>query len=210
MNNQSVAIPPTRAERIGFAVTDAVTALIFLWTWVAPGSVFFADTTAMEAVYVVEFASLHAAGVLGMFIVSERMRNWQRFAGIAALGALYVWFFVPLGIRAGMWWPAVVMVLFVFSKIRHALFRRRGDDHRFHFGLQWGGSTALFVVLTFLAMALPWPHLGIAPDPEEGKLLQDGARRGASHALVVAGFLYFSAIAAIKYRWAGYFLAHRA
>jgi hypothetical protein len=163
----------------------------------------------MELVYVVEFMSLHAAGMLAGFIVSERMHASLRVFGIVVLGGLYVAFFVYLGMQAEIWWPAAVMAMFIYGKIGHALFRPRDPNHRFRFGLQWGGSTALFVLLTGLAFALPWPHLGIAPSPDEGRVLADGATEAPAHTLMVAGTLYFSILALIKYRFAGYFLAHR-
>jgi hypothetical protein len=181
---------------------------MFLWTWVAPGSVFFADANTMEMVYVLEFASLHAAGFLMIFFVSKTMPRWFKAMGIFAMGAFYVGFFAVLGFEVGVWWPAGVMLIFVFDKIRHAVFRRPDEDDDLHFGIQWGGSTALFVLLTGLAFMLPWPHLGILPSPDEGKIDADGAVQAGSHVVIVAGFLYFGSVAALKYGFARYFRAH--
>ncbi|MGB0134386.1 hypothetical protein [Dokdonella sp.] len=208
MNSERTGL--SASQRLQFAGLDAITALLFLWTWIAPGSVFFATVEAMEMAFVIEFASLHAAGMLMLFLVSTGMKRWQRILGIAAMGSFYLGFFGWLGLKAGIWWPAAVMLIFVFGKIRHVISNRMSDDDSFHFGLQWGGSTVLFVLLTGLAFMLPWPHLGIPPSPDEGKVHADGATQAASHAIVVAGFLYFASMAAIKYRFAAYFNAHGA
>jgi hypothetical protein len=198
-----------RSARIRYAATDATSALIFLWTWIAPGSVFFADVDAMGLVYAVEFASLHAAGMLAMFVLSDRLRPWLRGVGVCGVGALYLAIFVNLGLKAGIWWPAAVLAVLVFGKLQHALFRPPEENKALRFGLQWAGPTALFVLLTGVAFALPWPHLGITPSPDEGRISADGATEAGAHVLVVAGTLYFSVIALLKYRFASYLIAHK-
>lgn len=197
---------PSALERCGLIVVDLLTAIAFAWTWIAPGSVFFADVNSMGLVYMVEFASLHAAGFLVALIFAQRIHRGLRVLGICVLGAVYVGLFASLGVQSGVWWPAGVLLIFVTGKIWHVMFRPTGSDSAFHYGVQWAVATGLFVLLTGLAFALPWPHLGITPDPQAGKVLADGATQGSAHVVIVAGTLYFSAVAAVKYRFAAYFL----
>ena len=196
------------AERLGLASLDLVVALAFLATWWSPWPQGPLSQGSMESIFGVEFFAIVAALLIGPPLGKSGLRFSFLEARRIVVGAVCIAFAAWFGWRTGLWWAAAALVLLIADKLLFAVrLRRRSDgtfadaDAKLHYAVEAAVRAAIFALALGIATALPWPALGVLPDSAELAATSGDATSGP-HVVLVAGFLHFATLAALKFRLA--------
>ena len=189
--------PRTRLERLASALPDAVTALSFLLLWCRPQ--WLPDDALRTAVLVmvVEFALVHANGLLGSMALAPGPRRGLRLPQILGLGAVYAAFVAAWAWQFDSTWPLLVLGWVVFSR-SWALFRPLPPGERLaSLRSEWAIASMAYLALGAATTLVPLPALGLDATRVAAAALpwERGLWLRQPQAVVAFGAGYFAVVA---------------
>jgi hypothetical protein len=179
--------------RIVSAAPDIGAAWLFAWCWKNPLAWHPKLTMNLGQIVLMEFFVVHASAFLGALAISESSRKSKLVASLALL-AVYVPVAGGFAWSNNALWPFLAFLWLLFSRIAVALVGRGPDEfEKKRMQFYWGNGVACYIVFAFVAVLLPIPAFGFATArvPWSGWQI-------APQQVICWGFLYFSALAAIK------------
>lgn len=150
-------------HRLARALPDAVSALAFLVLWCRPQ--WLPDDALRTAVLVMvlEFALVHANGLLGSLALAPGARRGLRLPLLLLLGAVYALFVAAWALQFRSAWPFVVLGWLLLSKA-WALFRPLpSQDLRASLRSEWALASIAYIAMFTVTTLLPMPALGLGP-----------------------------------------------
>jgi hypothetical protein len=203
---------PEPIEPQGYSVLHLVSGLpsfflsgMFLVTWIAPRAFGEKTISYLMLLMLLEFINVHAAGFMGMTIVSESSRG-KKAITIVSLGVFYTLFIGGFALAFKQWWPVWAFWGLVLNRLLGVLLGKAptGQD-KIMLQTSWAIGVFCYVMLVFATVVLPIPAFGVTSEV----IAQQGfTARGLwidePHRMMAFGFLYFGAIGLTElysYKW---------
>ena len=201
---RAAPVAGTRATlaRVFGGLPDALTALAFLATWIAPLSL--GDSAVKTGVLVVmmEFFVIHSTGFMLATVFNDRVSGVRRTLAVLGFAAFYTLFVALISIIFEAWWPLAALAWLVGSKVSLIWFSPldRNAEQQRQMGLL-AVSTVSYLFAVILTVAVPMPSLGITAPGTEYGLSGGGAWIDRPYTAIAAGTVYFALLAWAKMGW---------
>ena len=181
------------ASRVGSALPDIATAWVFGWCWMHPLAWRVDLTAALGQIVLMEFLVVHSSAFFAGMVSSDADGRSKLGAGLL-LSLIYLPFAAAFAASNGSWWPLAAFAWLLLGRLAMVANSRGWSDfEKKRLRFYWGNSAALYILFAFVAVFLPVPAFGFAGVrvPWQGWAIppQD---------VICWGFLYFSAVAAMK------------
>jgi len=191
------------ARRIAIALPEALTALVYLWCWIAPVAWHQELVGLLVLVLLIEFVAVQAGPFIGSVVYGAKMgldrRQRQRMALV--LGAVYLLFAGLAAASFDAWFPFLIFVWLFGVKVFTALLGRDPNAMGREAEMTiWILSVTYYFVAVFATMFLPFPMLGITEDGADYGLRGQYEWANFPYKPIAAGFLYFAALALTRLR----------
>jgi len=193
---------PAALARVFAGLPDAITALAFLATWIAPSSL---GSTAVKTgvlVVLMEFFVIHSTGFMLATVFNVRVSSLRRTLAVLGFAAFYAAFVALISVIFEEWWPLLVLAWLVGAKVSLIWFApvERGTEQQRQMGLL-AISTAAYLFAVILTVAVPMPSLGITGAGPDYGLTGGGAWIDKPYTAIAAGTIYFALLAWAKLSW---------
>ena len=176
---------------------DVWFALVFLITWIAPGTFGARTVHHLTFVMVLEFIIVHASGFMGALANRESIRS-VRAGQFFGLITLYTVFALSFSSMYGNLWPLFAFWTLMLSRFPAVVLRPPDFNGQFVLMANWAGMVFLYVMGVFLTAVAPIPRLGVTP---EVVALQEFGIGGLwpeePHRALAFGTLYFTGLAVL-------------
>ena len=185
--------------RLFASIPDALTALLYLITWIAPGELGPERVKQLMFAMLIEFLVLHSSAAFldGSSGGSARARRmWL----LCALSALYIAFAALFAWAWDSAWPLFAFVWLFVCRFFHLLTRAPGADERSQAAFYAASLATFFGAM--LVLVLPLPRLGLTPEfAARMQISGAGALATEPRLLITFGATYFLLQAWLKYAW---------
>ena len=185
--------------RVLAPVPDALTALLYLAAWIAPGELGPEHVKQLMFAMLIEFLVLHSSAAFLDDGSADKNRA-RRMLLLCALSALYIAFTALFAWAWDSAWPLFAFVWLIVCRFFHLLTHAPGADERAQTNF-YGANLATFFG-AMLVLALPLPRLGLTPEfAASMHIAGSGALAREPRLLITFGATYFLLQAWLKYAW---------
>ena len=189
--------------RVVAAAPDAITALCYLVTWIAPFAWSSAAVKTLMLVMLMEFLVVHSGGFLGATVLADDISKLKRSLALLGFGSFYLLFAAGFSLAFKAWWPLWTFVWLLGSRLALLWLAPLSRDEEKQRQMQmWGASVGAYLFAVFMGVLLPLPRLGVS----EAILPQLGLTGGGlwvekPHTVLASGLIYFAVMSWAKWKW---------
>jgi hypothetical protein len=197
------AAGPHPVARAFAAAPDAITALCYAITWIAPFAWSQDAVKNLMLVMLMEFLVVHSGGFLGATVLAPDISKAKKSLAILGFGAFYLMFAGAFSLAFKAWWPVLTFVWLLVARFALVwLSPLPREDEQGRQMTLWGVSVAAYLFAVFAGVLLPLPRLGVTGEilPQLG-LSGGGLWVEQPHTVLCSGLLYFSLMAWSKWKW---------
>ncbi len=195
---------PNLIQRLLAATPDALTSVLFVLAWIAPGFVGAARVKDLMLTMLIEFIVMHSsafyAGVAGMTNVSRA----KRLGIISALSAFYLIFVLGFSFGFHSTWPVWAFGWLFVSRFMHLWTSSATSTENIQRMMStWVISALAYLGGVFATIILPLPALGLTPDAIRALQIpknMSGLWIDKPWTVMAFGALYFGVLAWTKYK----------
>jgi hypothetical protein len=202
VNSRDAAVPHP-AGRVFAAAPDALTALCYAVTWVAPFAWSGGAVKTLMLVMLMEFLVVHSGGFLGATVLADDVSKAKKSLALVGFGAFYLLFATAFSLAFQAWWPVLTFAWLLGSRFALVWLSPlpREDEKSRQMSL-WALSVAAYLFAVFMGVLLPLPRLGVS-EAVVGQLGLAGSGLWVEkpHTVLCSGLLYFSVMAWSKWKW---------
>ncbi len=183
-------------SRLLAALPDAITAGVFLTTWIAPRITGAQHVDELFMLLVLEFFVVHSSIFYAVILAMPDSGRFKRRHAFAALSVLYLLFVAVYSLSNGSAWPIGTFFWLLVSRFVHLLSAPADVSHIIGRSVKlWAASVFAYLLGAFAVVLLPVPPLGITP------LLPSLQVHGSFHAheILAWGSLYFLVQSWVKF-----------
>ena len=185
------------------AAPDAITALCYAATWLAPLAWGPGAVKTLMLVMLIEFLVVHSGGFLGATVFAEGVSKARKSLALLGFGSFYLLFAGAFSLAFHAWWPLLTFAWLLGSR-RGLVWLApvpREEEARRQVKM-WGLSVGAYLFAVFMGVLLPLPRLGVS----EAILPQLGLAGGGlwvekPHTVLFSGLLYFGLMSWAKWKW---------
>ena len=151
-------------SRVFAALPDALTALVFIVAWIAPGVAGPQRVKNLMLTMLIEFIVMHSSAFYAAILGMDNLGRAQRTLFLAGLSAFYLLFIVAFSFAFDSTWPIWAFGWLLASSFWHLWITpaQAGNEATRLLG-SWAISAAAYIGGVFLTIFLPLPSLGITP-----------------------------------------------
>jgi len=182
------------ASRLGSALPDIGTAWLFAWCWKNPLGWHAGLAAALGQIVLMEFLVVHSSIFFAGLVSKEPGGGSGKLGAALLLCLIYLPFAAGFAAANGSWWPLGAFAWLLLGRVALVANSRGWSDFegkrlRFY----WANGAAFYILFCFAAVLLPVPAFGFAHTrvPFKGWAI-------SPQEVMCWGFLYFSALAAMK------------
>jgi hypothetical protein len=190
------------AQRLAFALPDAVSAATFALIWVAPLA--FGPHAVRNAMLLmlIEFIMVHSAGFLGTLLFASDKPRRTRIGALLGMGLFYTLFVAAFCLAFDAWWPLAAFAWLLLGKLIVIMDGgAMSEQKKQRMQTGWGLGVAAYIGGVFLTTLLPVPRLGMGADiqpqfglPGSGLWVEEPQR------VIAFGLLYFGFLSWSKWK----------
>jgi hypothetical protein len=153
------------ANRLFAALPDALTATIFLWTWIDPSQIGGGERVKqLMLVMLFEFIVMHSSAMIGSLVIGSA-NVYAKILSMLGLSVVYTLFVVVFAFAFSSYWPIWVFAWLFVCRFSFLITHRSvGADAAKRMQNSWGYSALTYVLGVFATTFLPLPRLGITPE----------------------------------------------
>lgn len=187
--------------RLASALPDAITAALFLSTWIEPRRSGIERIEYLMTVMLIEFFVVHSSGFYAAILATTPSSRAKRVVAMLGLMALYSVFMLLFLATAKNPWPIYAFLWLLASRFLHVVIARVDRTESIQRAVQlWAISVAAYVLGAIATILLPLPPLGVTPDVISSLQLHSGGTWSARpHTVLAFGTLYFTIQAWAKF-----------
>jgi hypothetical protein len=197
------AAVPHPVGRVFAAAPDALTALCYAVTWLAPFAWSQGAVKTLMLVMLMEFLVVHSGGFLGATVLADDVSKAKKSLALVGFGAFYLLFATAFSLAFQAWWPVLTFAWLLGSRFALVWLSPlpREDEKSRQMSL-WALSVAAYLFAVFMGVLLPLPRLGVS-EAVVGQLGLAGSGLWVEkpHTVLCSGLLYFSVMAWSKWKW---------
>ena len=183
------------------ALPDALTALLYLVTWIAPLHWGTDVVGNLMLVMLLEFLVVHSGGFIGMKVLDPNASRTSKTVAVIGFGLFYMIFVLAFSLAFKRSWVIGAFAWLLLGKLVTVWFSplpaaRESDRQR----ELWGLSVLAYIGWVFVTVLLPLPRLGLQPDVvAQLGLPGSGLWVEKPHTVIAFGLLYFATLAWMKW-----------
>lgn len=191
--------------RLLAGLPDAVTAALFLITWIDPSIPGPEYVKNLMLVMLIEFIVMHSSAFYSLIVADDGNSPIRRSLMLIGLSAFYLTFVAGFALAFDSTWPLFAFAWLFVSRFIHLWIHpaQSGAEAGRMMAL-WGASALAYLFGAIATVMLPLPALGITPEvivsmhlPGSGEWIE------RPYTVLAFGALYFSVQAWAKYALSG-------
>jgi hypothetical protein len=147
------------------ALPDAITAALFLLTWVAPSVLGPEYIPWLMLVMLMEFLVMHSSGFYAFIVSADGITRARRVLMLTGLSCLYLVFVFAFAYSFDSSWPVFAFAWLFGSRFIYLWTHpTQGSSERTRTIGLWVAGGVSYVVLAVFTAVVPMPRLGMTPD----------------------------------------------
>ncbi len=190
--------------RLFVSLPDAITSGLFLFAWIAPGTLGPEYVSGLMLMMLIEFIVMHSSGIYAFLSSEDDIPRAQRVRVLGIVSAVYLLFVLAFSLAFESFWPVLAFGWLLASRFWRLLLRPESDAEIQRMFVAWIVSGLTYVVFATATAKLPLPALGVTPEFVASMHLNgSGVWFDRPYTVLAFGAVYFAAQALTKYVLAG-------